>query len=342
MLDEVKQRQERHSRRKVVDEWKEAAKVIKDNADSKQMKMLCRDARREALTIMEDAARTEEDFKDVIIIWDKLEQNESERIADHREKGIKELNNWKMSEHGTIIPPPLQHVWWRQLLRGNFLDLIFDCPHEIHELTSSWPVYSLVKDLDENRKEILYYRAIRQWSPQRIATMRKQSDRNIRKVYNKMIDETRYELFFWLYWQYKKRLRITTTQMAHVIAGIKKYRDNDEVVWEFNDEDLVCGDADTQYELFYYLYWRYKFKRIEIDKEGNKRIKRLFLPRHQKEFVVRNIVMYNLDRQKREGLKDKDINWELNEEDIDYAKRLVEEEKAHAKSQKKSKAKKKK
>ena len=342
MLDEIKQRQERQRRRKVVDDWKEAAKVIKDDAGSNQMKMLRRDARREALTIMEDAARTVEEFERVIVVWDKLEQNEEERIADHESVRPEELLNWRLPEECTIIPPPLEHEWWRQFLNGSFIDIIYDCPHEIHELTSSLPVYGLTKELDENRKEILYYWAIRKWSPQRIATMRKQSDRNIRKVYNKMMDETRYELFYFLYWQYKKRLRITTTQREHVIAGIKKYDDKSEHHWEFNNEDYIHGDADMQYELFYYLYWRYKYRKVEKGKGGKERIKRLFLPSHQKRWVIRNISLYTEGKWKRENLRDKDVDWELNEEDIEYAKRLIEEEKVSASVKKKAKPKKKK
>jgi len=102
------------------------------------------------------------------------------------------------------------------MLRGDFLDYIHDCPLEIHELTSSRPVHDLTSTLGEEHKEIYYYRAIRQWSPQQIAALRGQSDRNIRKVYNYMIDSLRYELFYFLYWRYKKGLPISTTQKKYV------------------------------------------------------------------------------------------------------------------------------
>jgi hypothetical protein len=55
-------------------------------------------------------------------------------------------------------------------------------------------VYELTATLDERQKEILYYLAIRQWTPQRLAKMRGQTDRNIRKVYAKMIADVQYKL----------------------------------------------------------------------------------------------------------------------------------------------------
>ena len=100
----------------------------------------------------------------------------------------------------------------------------------MHDLTSA---------LGEDHKEIYYYRAIRQWKPQQIAALRGQSDRNIRKVYNYMIDSLRYELFYFLYWRYKKGLPISTSQKKFVIANIEKYSaiEKREVDWEYNEDD---------------------------------------------------------------------------------------------------------
>ena len=77
--------------------------------------------------------------------------------------------------------------------------------------------------MDDKRKEILYYWAIRLWSPQEIASMRGQSDRNIRKVYNKMIEEFRQELFKRLYPRYEAYLPLTFAQIIFVEERITKY-----------------------------------------------------------------------------------------------------------------------
>ena len=70
---------------------------------------------------------------------------------------------------------------------GNFIDIIYDCPHEIAELTSHKKLYYALNTLKAEQKEVLYYLAIRQWSPQQLAAYRGQTDRNIRKVYAALI-----------------------------------------------------------------------------------------------------------------------------------------------------------
>jgi hypothetical protein len=229
---------------------------------SNKRKQLKRDADREAMTRIEESARTEAQFKDVVERWDKLDKNRERRERYNEIPREEELLNWESPErmkdefptkeamkitHGRkIIPKPFTHIWWRQMWRGDFLDVIYSCPYQMHLMTSDFPISGLAEDLDANRKEILYHRAILLWSPQRIADMRDQTDRNIRKVYNKMMDDVRYELFYYLYWRYKKRLPITTTDKAFVIASVKDYGEQGklEVDWELNKEDIVdSGDS---------------------------------------------------------------------------------------------------
>ena len=156
-------------------------------------KMLVREAKREALTRMEDAARTVADFENVTEKWDVLDGNR-ERKERYWEKLRKdELLNWQLTEQGAIAPQPMAHVYGRQQLKGEFLDTIYDCPHEMHEMVWSKPVFDMTRELDELHKDLLYYRGVRLWSPQKIAQQRGQTDRNVRKVYNKMIDDAKSE-----------------------------------------------------------------------------------------------------------------------------------------------------
>jgi len=152
-----------------------------------ERKKLKREIERENLTRIEEAARTEEDFDNLAVQWNRLYRN-AERRKRYYEVKLSEfyIEDFEIG-NSTVIPPPLDHIWWRQLMRGEFLDVIFDCPHELHEQTSIRPVSELLKKLNENQKEVLYYRAIRRWSPQKIAALRGQSDRNIRKVYDTLI-----------------------------------------------------------------------------------------------------------------------------------------------------------
>jgi hypothetical protein len=184
---------------------------------------------------IEDAARTIAEYDRVTILWDCLDIIEGWRLDKAVPKRTELLTDQEYFHSTTIIPAPIKHVWWRQLLGGNFLDLIYDCPHEIHELTSSRPIFYLMDKLDENRKEILYYWAIRLWTPQRIATMRGQTDRNIRKVYAKMIGEMQHRLFDTLYPRYRRYWNLTTTQVAFIERYIEEHGEG-EIRWDLPEE----------------------------------------------------------------------------------------------------------
>jgi hypothetical protein len=206
----------RKHRRRIIADWKARAKAIRESANSNNIKMLLRESRYVALEIIEDAARTEKDFNNILDIWDEDEKIEGWRLEKHMVKYDTDLTDYELPDRGIIIPKPFDHVYWRQLLSGSFLDYIHDCPHEIHEMTSSRPVFDFTVDLDESKKELLYYRAIRYWSPQRIAAMRGQTDRNIRKVYNNMIEDMRKRMYIRLYPRYITKKPLTFEQREFV------------------------------------------------------------------------------------------------------------------------------
>ena len=65
---------------------------------------------------------------------------------------------------------------------GKFLDIIFSCPYELHELTANRFISKLFFSLSDEQKEVLYYLFVKQYSTTRLAAIRGQSDRNIRKL----------------------------------------------------------------------------------------------------------------------------------------------------------------
>ena len=159
-----------------------------------EQKQLKRDLEQAALSRMEDAARTIEDFRTVTKEWDRLDKNRRRRERRNEVRRPNEMMlHWDKLDENDIkgklksgldvaIPRPLEHEWWRQQIRGDFIDTIFDCPHELHELVSGKAFSRLLQELSDSQKEILYYSAIRQYSNVRIAALRNQSDRNIRKT----------------------------------------------------------------------------------------------------------------------------------------------------------------
>lgn len=156
-------------------------------------KRLSREMAREALTRIEDAARTQSDFEEVIKIWDKLDENEVRRVSNH-EIGRGDIPlEWGMAEDGIIFPRP-ESAAAHQAQRGDFLDMIYDCPFEMHELVEDPDISKLISQMKEDHREILYYQAIRRYSCARIAAMRGQTDRNIRKARAVLLKKLRAEL----------------------------------------------------------------------------------------------------------------------------------------------------
>lgn len=155
---------------------------------------LKRELEREALLRMEDAARTEADFQKVIAQWNRLDSNR-ERKERYHEVGRSDVPlEWGASSEEVIIPHPIQHIFWKQITKGEFLDSIFNCPFEMHELIEEITISNAIKNLKPEQKELLFYLAIRQYSCQKIAEIRKQSDRNIRKVRDTMLKKLRKQI----------------------------------------------------------------------------------------------------------------------------------------------------
>lgn len=147
-------------------------------------KRLKRELRAEALRRLEDAARTAEDFAVVVEEWNKLDRNRERRERDHENlRGDVPLEYQAVPEP-KIVPRWLNNPAVRQLCSGNFLDILFDCPYEMHQLTSNAFLSDMIEELSEEHKEILYFLSIRLYSTTQLAQMRGQSDRNIRKVRN--------------------------------------------------------------------------------------------------------------------------------------------------------------
>ncbi len=144
-------------------------------------KRLKRELRAEALRRLEDAARTAEDFAIVVEEWNKLDRN---REQDHENlRGDVSLEYQAVPEP-KIVPRWLNNPSVRQLCSGNFFDILFDCPYEMHRLTANAFLSQMLEELGEEHKKIFYFLSIRLYSTTRLAQMRGQSDCNICKVRN--------------------------------------------------------------------------------------------------------------------------------------------------------------
>ena len=144
--------------------------------------MLKRELRAIALKRLEDGARTVSDFEEVIKEWDHLDSNR-ERKERYHEIGRENLDSKKdVAPLAIVIPAPINHAYWRQLMKGDFIDIISNCPYEMHNSLSDEDYSKIIYDLKDNHKELIYFLYLRDFTTNQLAAMRNKSDRNIRGV----------------------------------------------------------------------------------------------------------------------------------------------------------------
>ncbi len=197
-----------------------------ETEEEPRKKRLKRELAREALARLEDSARSEGEFEEVVRIWDKLEQNEIRRVSNH-EVGRDDIPlEWGMAKDGHFFPAPSALL--RQIQKGDFIETIFYCPYEVHELVEDTDVSELLRQMKEDHKEILFYAEVRRYSTARIASIRGQTDRNIRKVRDTLLKGLRKKLWKRLAERDKQGLPLTTTQLAFLQGTEKTALDSDK------------------------------------------------------------------------------------------------------------------
>lgn len=161
-----------------------------------ERKKLKRELRAEALARLEDAARTQQDFENVIAWWDKLDANRERRERYHElsRSGDDVPLDYGASANELYFPDTLNDVLEKLIRKGDFIDAIFDCPYDIHELVTEEYLSKILRELSEDHKELLFLCAVKLFSSTRVATIRQQSDRNIRKVRNTVLKKIRKKL----------------------------------------------------------------------------------------------------------------------------------------------------
>ncbi len=181
-----------------------------------ERKKLKRELRAEALARLEDAARTQRDFENVIAWWDKLDANRERRERYHElsRSGDDVPLDYGASANELFFPDTLNDVLEKQIRKGDFIDAIFYCPYDIHELVTEEYLSEILLELKEDHKELLFLWAVRLFSSTRIAVIRQQSDRNIRKIRNTMMKKIRKELLSALTDKAEKQLPMTLVEKA--------------------------------------------------------------------------------------------------------------------------------
>ena len=98
-------------------------------------------------------------------------------------------------QDGTIFPASLCSPFWRELCNGYFLNIIFDCPYEMHELLADDFLSKMIFELKEDHKELFYYKVLRRYSSAELGVVLNQTDRNIRKKWARLLKRLQKKLF---------------------------------------------------------------------------------------------------------------------------------------------------
>lgn len=193
-------------------------------------KRLKREIRAEAVRRLEEAARTEKDFQAVVEEWNKLDRNRERRERDHENlRGDVPLEYQAVPEP-KLIPHWMNNPAYRQLMAGNFLDILFDCPYEMHNLTADTFISRMVEELSEEHKEVLYFLSLRLYSTTQLAAIRGQSDRNIRKLRKTIRKKLQRQMYDHLCCKPENSLTLRERRFLEEYSKIAKKQGKDAVI----------------------------------------------------------------------------------------------------------------
>ena len=149
-----------------------------------ETKKLKRELEREALSRIENAARTTDDFKKVIAWWNRLDSNRErkERYHEISRSGLDIPLDYGAKLDGEIIPYDVNDVLIKQIRKGDYIDAIFHCPFELNELVTDGDLSKILDKLSDDHREIIFNTIVRNMSTKALGDVRGQTDRNIRKV----------------------------------------------------------------------------------------------------------------------------------------------------------------
>ena len=179
---------------------------------------LRREMKEEALRRIEISARSLRDYAQVVALWDQRDASAGRDQRNHEELRATSPADWESDPAGVndinlIFPEWMNDPTFRQLKRGSFLDALFDCPYEMHELTGKNYLRRPVMELKEDHKELLYFLYLRLYKPQELAELRGQTDWNIRKVRDVALRKVRRKVYASLLRRKENGITLTNTEL---------------------------------------------------------------------------------------------------------------------------------
>ena len=171
-----------------------------NDIESPQKRQLKRDIKAAALERLEQAAKTPEDFNKILKQWDKLDSNRErkERYWEISRNNEDFPLEWGESACGTAFPKNLNTILAKQIRKGDFIDVIYNCPYEIHELVTEEYLCQVLRELKDEHKELLYLIAIKGLSTAEIADLQGKSNRAVRYMRDTVFNKIRRKVYEYL------------------------------------------------------------------------------------------------------------------------------------------------
>ena len=145
-------------------------------------KRIAQSVREEALRRLELSARTVSEFQSLVDWYDREEQSRMRRERRYETlRGDVPLESGAIPG-GHILPHSMSRPTFRQICHGEFDDYLATCLFMMHDLTERVHLREIVMNLKLDHKELLFFLGIRLYSTQKLAELRGQTERNIRKV----------------------------------------------------------------------------------------------------------------------------------------------------------------
>jgi len=175
---------------------------------------LLRDVKREELIIVEEAARTVEDFDELFEkYWDTRDDN-----RERKERRNEYLMNDEMFD-------------WNLWDDDNFIDLIYCNPTDMHQLVSDVDLSRLIKKSTQKQKAVFFPYAVRRCGTTKISVCHCMTDRNVRKLCDLMKDNIQREMSVILQKRIKTGEPLTIEQRQFLSTYKPKLKGKIKKVW---------------------------------------------------------------------------------------------------------------
>ena len=139
----------------------------------------------ESISRLEDAARTQAEFENVIEWWDKRDK----RIRDALDKKVLTIAHTTF-DVGLFRKGDYKRKSMfdgRNHYYEDFLTLLYCCICQMHNLTDDSDLSRLINKATEKQKAVFLPRVIKNCTPQKIALCHGMTDRNVRDIVDRMV-----------------------------------------------------------------------------------------------------------------------------------------------------------